>query len=71
MYPRLLIHVVNNVVLANPNIDASDKQVLMRNDFITDENKLKKILESDKAREQITFKPSEPGSLNLRPKITK
>ncbi len=35
----------------------------MRNDFITDDNKLKTVLESDKAINYEGFKPVKPGQL--------
>jgi len=66
------LHVMNNVQIVNPNIDASEKQVLLRNNFITNEAWLALILKDEMNKlNQHEFKPSDLNSLNFIPRLTK
>ena len=51
----------NAAVLLRPEVDASEKEVLARNNFVTDANKIKFMMATDKYLEFQKFEPKESG----------
>ena len=54
----------NQVLVLNPKIDASEKQVLILNNFKTEQSRLKESMHRGN-QEFEYFKPSKPGTLDI------